>query len=102
MSWTEGKIEETVEAITKRVSEDSEFRELVKNNPAEAISKISGLPVPETVRFAVVDLDEVDYPIVLPATQNDELSDMDLESVAGGKHHNTNEHCQSINEGCEN
>ena len=102
MSWTEAKIEETVEAITKRVSEDSEFRKLVKSNPAEAISKISGLQVPQTVRFSVVDLDEVDYPIILPATQNDELSDMDLENVAGGKSHNTNRNCQSLNEGCEN
>ena len=61
-----------------------EFRERFKNNPREVLMEESGEAIPENIKIAVVDFDEVDLFIPLPATEKEELSDDELDGVSGG------------------
>jgi len=85
MSWTEKKIQEVSKSISEKVIADSAFRQRCKTDINSVIEELSGLQVPNSFKINVVDLDDADLTIALPKSQTDELSDSDLESVAGGK-----------------
>src|SRR5690349_9009732 len=87
MPWSQDKITQTLEAVTKRATTDEAFRKLALENPAEAVKAVAralpdALPI---LRF--VDNAGADLTLVLPDFQaaDGELSDDDLEKVAGGK-----------------
>ena len=85
MSWTEEKINQTITDVKKRASEDETFRKLCLDNPDEAIKQISGMEVPEGVKINIIENDTgVDHTIILP-TNKAELSEQELDSVAGGR-----------------
>ncbi len=75
---------ELMEKILLKAQEDSTFREKLKTNPREVLMQESGESIPENIKIKIVDLDEVDLVVPLPAKQNDELSDDDLDNVSGG------------------
>jgi len=84
MSWTQEKIKETVAAI-KEKSADATFRASLKANTNATIEDVAGLQLPNGFTIQVADANDADLTIALPKSNNDELSDSDLESVAGGK-----------------
>lgn len=84
--WTEKEISEVVKKVAKHASEDAKFHALALSNPAEAIKKASGKAVPANVKVKFMALGGADLAFVLPDPATDkELSDKDLESVAGGR-----------------
>ena len=86
MAWTQEKIASTIERVVEKAQEDPAFRERLKSAPHEVLSQESLEIVPEHIRICVVDLDDADFVITLPKMESDELSDADLEYVAGGKY----------------
>jgi hypothetical protein len=78
-----------VAAVLKRSFVDSEFKSLLMNNPVEAIFLETGFRVPEstTVKTYETTTEHIYLPLVESAeeTEQEELSDLELEQVAGGK-----------------
>jgi len=84
--WSEEEITQAVEKVCKQAAADPKFHAMALSDPHGAIQAVAGKPVPagKTVRF--VALEGADFCFVLPDPQKDgELSDADLESVAGGR-----------------
>ncbi len=84
MSWTEEKINQTINDIKKKASEDEAFRKLCLDHPNEAIRKVSDMEVPEGVKINIIENEPgVDHTIILPpeaGTIRDEV----LDKIAGG------------------
>lgn len=84
--WTQQEIDQTLEEISRRSMTDPEFRKTALSNPAAAVSEVNPKPIPEgfSVRFA--DNTGSTKTVVLPDPISDaeELSDAELEEVAGG------------------
>ncbi|GJG89790.1 hypothetical protein tb265_49710 [Gemmatimonadetes bacterium T265] len=78
---------QTLDAVLARASVDRQFRRQLVDDPRQAIQQAFGITIPNgfTMKFVERDRD-VDALVVLPDFQNadGELSDADLESVAGG------------------
>jgi len=89
MAWTQEKIQETLKSVIEKAQEDQVFREKLKNNPREVLEAEASEAIPESLRIAILDQNDADIVITLPKVQSDELSDADLEQVAGGKGSNT-------------
>ncbi|TNJ64944.1 NHLP leader peptide family natural product precursor [Paenibacillus hemerocallicola] len=84
--WTNEKTNEALKTVFAKAATDKAFRALVLENPNEAVKQAAGVEIPAgfTVRF--VENDGVDATFVLPDFIGDsELSDEQLEAVAGGK-----------------
>lgn len=93
MAWTHEKIEETLKSVVEKTQADAVFREKLKNNPKETVATEAGETILDTLRIAIVDQNDTDIVITLPKVQSDELSDADLEHVAGGKSSNNDDYC---------
>lgn len=85
MTWTEEKIQEVAKAIHDKSMADMEFRARFKTDPNAVVEELSGLQLPAEFKINVVDTEDADLTIALPAIETDELSDTELEAVAGGK-----------------
>lgn len=76
-----------VETVISRAAVDADFRRLLVDSPAEAISQATGIQLPEHVTLKFVEKEKgVDAMFVLPDYVNveAELSAEELEAVAGG------------------
>ena len=85
MAWTQEKVEATLKSVVEKAQADAAFRERLKNNPKEVLAAEAGEMIPDAFRIAIIDQNDTDIVITLPKVQTDELSDADLEHVAGGK-----------------
>jgi len=85
MSWTQKKVQETLIQLQEKATTDAAFREQLKTNPNAAIEAVAGIQIPSGFKINIVDANDADLTIALPKTKSDELSDNDLEAVAGGK-----------------
>ncbi len=93
-TWTETHLERVVEDVMSRAAIDPEFRALAIAEPTKALAKFDPTPLPPTLRFSFVEGDslapaeanEFQHTVVLPEPMwaNLQLSDMELEEVAGG------------------
>jgi len=97
MSWTQEKIEATLKSVVEKAQVDAVFREKLKYDPKEVLETEAGEVIPESLRIAIVDQNDADLVITLPKIQSNELSDADLEQVAGGKINK--QECNSISDG---
>jgi hypothetical protein len=90
--WTDEEITRVGLAIKIKAMKDPKYRALALSNPNAAIAEIVSTPVPAgfTVRF--IDNAGANYTLVLPdpVARVDELSDAELEQVAGGRNNNVN------------
>jgi hypothetical protein len=76
-----------LQAVLDRASTDQAFRDRLLNDPRDAIFEAFGVMIPANFRIKFVERGPgVDALVVLPdiVSQSGELSDDDLESVAGG------------------
>jgi hypothetical protein len=83
--WNSAEIERVIKESIRRGQTDAEFRALALKDPGMAIMKVAGRPIPEGVKVKFFDGTGAQISIVLPElTAGDELSDTQLEQVAGG------------------
>jgi hypothetical protein len=87
VQWTDREIFKALDQIIKASAMDPDFRQLALRDPRAALSLVSDIPLPEgfTVRF--VEPGTTDFVVVLPpiASPDGELTDSQLEQVAGGR-----------------
>jgi len=84
--WTAAFAQETIQNLLQRSMIDPAFRQLCLQSPDEAVREIAGRDLPAGYRLRLVDNAGADLTIVLPdPVASVELSDADLENVAGGK-----------------
>jgi hypothetical protein len=85
-TWTQAEADNTLEEIKKRSMTDPEFRSLAVKDPKGAISKVNPKPLPTGFSVHFVDNSGTGKTIVLPdpVARVEELSDAELEEVAGG------------------
>ena len=76
---------EAIQAILQRSATDRGFRQTLLTDPHAAIAEATGEAVPDSFQFAFVE-NAADATFVLPdfADPDAELSEDDLEDVAGG------------------
>jgi hypothetical protein len=75
-------------AVVHKALQDSAFRAQLLANPKAAVEKALNAPLPAGITLKVIEAGKTDFTVVLPyqakTSANGELSDADLESVAGG------------------
>ena len=83
MEMTRGEIQDL---LAKFASEDSAYRQALIANPRDVIEKQFQTSIPSNVQFNIIEDSADSMNIVLPheVAAGDELSDADLEAVAGG------------------
>jgi hypothetical protein len=88
MSEGSGRVE-VKRRIIQRSIEDDAFRQRLLENPKAAIEEGSGIQLPEGIEIRAVEETPDTVYILLPGRPTDvragELSDRELESVAGGE-----------------
>ncbi|RXZ82287.1 hypothetical protein EBB07_11480 [Paenibacillaceae bacterium] len=86
MSWTEEQVKETVSAVVSKAGSDAEFRALAVSDIYAAIKSATGHEVPQDFKIQVVDGAGYHVNVVLPELRGaeDELTETELEAVAGG------------------
>jgi hypothetical protein len=95
MNWTEQEVKATIEKIQAKASTDKKFREKVLSNPAEAIKEVAGKEIPDGLKIKIIENEkDVDQTYVLPDFIGEELSDEDLDNVAGGMGRRCGSQCQ--------
>ena len=96
--WNQEKINQTYLKIQNLSATDEAFRSELLKNPNAAISKISEEALPENFNIKVIENDPAySATFVLPPMVSGEISDGDLEKVAGGYHGFDPDFC-----GCKN
>ena len=92
--WTPSEASHVEIELKKRALKDPEFRALALKNPQAAIAKINSKPLPKGFKVKVVENDGANVVIVLPdpVGRIQDLSEFDLETIAGGilQRHNNN------------
>jgi hypothetical protein len=86
MEWTRERANDVINAIARRAQTDLEFRALCFQDAEAAIAKFDPTPLPAWMRVRFVDNAGAARTFVLPdpPTGDGELSDSELEQVAGG------------------
>lgn len=83
--WTQEDVEKAFVEVRKKALADKEFRKVLLANPNNAIAQVSGKDVPAAFKIKVIESDPAYHATyVLPQMVSDDLSDEDLEKVAGG------------------
>ena len=84
-AWTQGEVDKAISDVTRRAVRDRNFRRLLLQDPGKAIEQVSGRAVPEGYRIKVLEADsDYDSLFVLPPLVSKELTDSEIEEVAGG------------------
>ncbi|WP_434748720.1 NHLP leader peptide family RiPP precursor [Paenibacillus amylolyticus] len=93
MSWNEQQVTDTVNAVIAKANEDAEFRALAVSDVYAAIKQATGHEVPKEFKINLVDATGYHATIVLPEARGaeDELTETELESVAGGSKDGAND-----------
>jgi hypothetical protein len=85
MQWTAEQAQAVVNTALSRAATDGEFRKLALADANAAVEQVAGQPLPEGFRVRVLEREGFDITLVLRDPVVDgELSDSELERVAGG------------------
>ena len=84
--WTQEEAHKATQEVIKRATTDKAFRTLALQNPAKALAQIDPKPLPPGFKIQVVERGGADLTVVVPdlIPNAGELSDAELEQVAGG------------------
>lgn len=88
--WTKEETDKVALEIKKRAMKDPEFRALALSNAHAAIAKINSTPFPSGYKVRCIDQAGFNVTVLLPdpVSRVEELSDAELEQVAGGSRNN--------------
>lgn len=85
MAWTQDEINKCIEDCKVKALTDSEFRKLLIADPGAAVKSLTGKDIPAGYKIKVLESDPAfDATFVLPPMVSGNLSDKDLDNVAGG------------------
>jgi hypothetical protein len=85
MSWTQDEVENAFVELKKKATTDEDFRKLILTDPKSAIKQVTGKDVPEGFKIKVIESDPAYHmTFVLPRMLSTDLSDEELDRVAGG------------------
>ena len=76
--------EELAPRLVQKAQDDPDFRQRLLDNPRQVVEEHLGGEVPDYMEINVVEETPTRVYIVLPPETQRELSDEDLDSVAGG------------------
>jgi hypothetical protein len=84
--WNEAEAQKALAAVTKLAQTDPEYRKLALKDAPAAIAKVNPTPLPPGFKVRFVDNAGANLTLVLPdpVAKEGELSDAQLEQVAGG------------------
>jgi len=86
MNWTTTEVIELIDRINSKAAVNYPFRLLCLENPRKAIAEITGKDVPEGFSLKIVDPSmEMVVRLGPMVSAGEELHDMELEHIAGGK-----------------
>ncbi|MDF2667873.1 MAG: hypothetical protein K0R67_179 [Paenibacillus sp.] len=93
MSWTNEQVQETVASVIEKAGSDDAFRSLCLTDIYAAVKEVTGKEIPQEFKINVIDAKGYHANIVLPEAKSssDELSETELESVAGGSKSGAND-----------
>ncbi len=85
-NWTNEEAKNALETIKKKALTDEVFFELCLKDPEKAVKEIAGKDAPDNFKIKFIEnkADEMIVVLPTPVKKNAELSDDELESVAGG------------------
>ena len=84
--WTKEKVDKTIDILMKKASTDLKFRKSVILEPEKAIFDITGEKVPEDFKIKVIEnIPGYDETFVLNDFLSEELTEEELDNVAGGR-----------------
>jgi len=96
MAWNQEKVNHTYQQVQNLSKTDAKFRSELLQNPMVAIAKIADEPLPESYKIKVIENDPAYMAtFVLPPFEYGELSDDDLENIAGGMTYDAHGSCSS-------
>lgn len=85
MAWSQEKINEIYLKVQKMAVTDEEFRKELLEDSCAAIEKVAGEKLPKGFQVKVIESDPAyAATFVLPPMISDELSEEELDAVAGG------------------
>lgn len=85
MSWSQEQINALYAKVQKRAMIDADFRKELLQDSNAAIAKIAGQSLPDGFHIKVIENDPAYHAtFVLPDMPSDELSDDELDQIAGG------------------
>ena len=85
MTWTEEEVQKAFEEVRKRAAVDELFRKKLLENPNKAISELLGKEVPDSFKIKVIESDpNYHLTVLIPPPVKGDLSEEDLDKVAGG------------------
>lgn len=85
MDWTQEQINEIYVKVQKKAMIDANFRKSLLTEPNKAIASITGQQLPDGFKIKVIENDPAyNATFVIPDMIKDELSDEELNQVAGG------------------
>ena len=77
---------ETAGKVLQKARTDPEFHALALKDGTAAVEQVLGSPLPDGVKIRFVENTDVNFTLGIPPLRtSDELSDRDLEKVAGGR-----------------
>jgi len=85
--WTNEELQHVLLKVARRAAVDCEFRALALRDGDAAIAEVSSKPLPKGISYKFVDNSGPVKIVPLPdfvQTDSDELSEEELEGVAGG------------------
>jgi hypothetical protein len=84
--WSIEEAKEIMEQAQKRSTTDPQFRSRLLSNPNSAVQELAGKPIPPNFKVRALERQGYDVTLLLPdpVSKAGELSDAELEQVAGG------------------